>query len=142
MNTKQASLRNLRDADLRVTFALPAAASTTVTSTPIDTGVRDSFSSFTNGAELVCQIPPVNATILPDTKTQTVTIENSDDPAFGKFDTLGTKVLTGADGVGAGADELRVGLSGALKRYVRAKIVSSASTTDGSSVVAELCLVT
>ncbi len=142
MATRQAFLKNLRDNDLRVTRALPGAASTTVNSTPIDTGIRDAFSIFPDGLEAVCKVPALNPTILPDTRTQTLTIEASDDVNFGSnVDVLGTKVVTGAGGVGATATELRVGLGGNLKRYLRAKIASGASTTDGSAVQAEFCIV-
>jgi hypothetical protein len=142
MATRSAHQRNLRDNDLRVTRALPGAASTTVTSTPIDLGANGSFSSRDNNLELVGKVAALNATQLPDTRTVTLSIEASDDPAFGSgVDVLASKVLTGAGGAGAAADEVRAGIASFTKRYARLKAVTGASTGDQSAVVAEFCVV-
>lgn len=143
MATRQAFKRNIRDNDLRVTRVLPAAASTTVVTTGIDLGALTSgASSRPDGLELVAKIPALDATALPDTKTLTVTIEASDDVAFGSgVDVLVTKVFTGAGGVGAAADEARAAINSFTKRYVRAKAVTGALTGDQSAVTAEFCVV-
>jgi hypothetical protein len=126
MATRQAFQKNLRDADLRVTRALPGAASTTVTSTPIDLGAISADGARDVNAELVGKVAALNTTQLPDTRTVTLTIEASDDSAFGSgVDVLGTKVVTGAGGVGAAASELRAGCRELhCARYARLKSVT------------------
>jgi hypothetical protein len=142
MATRPAYQKNLRDNDLRVTRALPGAASTTVTSTPINLGVVGITSSRDVSAELVGKIAALNTTQLPDTKTLTLTIEASDDPAFGSgVDVLATLVVTGAGGVGAAATEVRAGIATFTKQYARLKAVTGALTGDQSAVVAEFCVV-
>jgi hypothetical protein len=143
MATLRAFQRNIRDNDLRVTHVLPAAASTTVVTSAIDLGALTSgASSRPSGLELVLKVPLLNTTQLPDTRTLTLTIEASDDSAFGSgVDVLVTKVITGAGGVGAAADELRGAINSFTKRYVRGKAVTGASTGDQSAVVAEFCVV-
>jgi hypothetical protein len=143
MATKSAFQRNLRDADLRVTHALPGAASTTVTSTPIDLGAL-SFggSNRPGGLEVVFRVAALDATALPDTKTTTLSIEASDDVTFGTgVAVLATKVVTGAGGVGAAATEVRAAVADSTLRYLRAKAVTGALTGDQSAVVGEFCVV-
>jgi hypothetical protein len=71
-----------------------------------------------------------------------LTIEASDDPAFGSgVDVLATLVVTGAGGVGAAATEVRAGIATFTKQYARLKAVSGAGTGDQSAVVAEFCVV-
>jgi hypothetical protein len=131
----------MRDADLRATWALPAAASANTFSGNIDTGVRTSFGSLPDGVEAVVRVPALNTTILPDTRTNTITIESSDDPAFATFDTIATVVVTGAGGAGAGASEARAPIGPHNKRYIRGKTAFGVSTTTGAAVTAEFCLV-
>lgn len=142
MATRQAFQRNLRDADLRVTHVLPAAASTTIVTSGIDLGALTPQASRPDGLELVFKVPALDATALPNTRTLTLTIEASDDPAFGSgVDVLATKVITGAGGVGAAADEARCGVQSNTKRYVRGKGVTGVSAGDQSAVSGEFCVV-
>jgi hypothetical protein len=125
----------MRDASLKVTKALPAAASTSVTSNGIDTGKGlngDQLADF----EFLLTMPALNATMLPDTRTATYIIEHDTDPAFGTVATLnvGSVVKTGAGGVGAAADTFRFRLPTDAKRYIRAKCTFGASTADASTV--------
>ena len=144
MATGRAYQRNLRDKDVLVTQAMPAAASTTVNGTPIDLGATVFAKGIdrATGVEAVVRIPALNATMLPDTRTCIVTIQTSDDSAFGSgVRDLATVTKTGAGGVGSSADELRATIPSDCFRYVRAKVVSGASTTDMSAVSYELAIV-
>lgn len=140
MATKRAYKRNIKDRDLIKKFTLPAAASNSTTSAALDLGVRTAAGSLPSELELVLEIPALSATIAPDTRTVTLTIEESDAENFGSTTTTGTLVLTGAGGVGIAANELRVALSPHSKRYVRGKVAFGASTTDGSALEAEFSL--
>lgn len=138
---RQGSRRNLRDAALRATIALPAAASTSVVTAGIDLGERTTR-AIPPAVELVLKVPALSTTILPDTRTATLTIEASSSSSFaGTPETLRTLVLTGAGGVGvAVASELRVALPPDVDRYVRGKVAFGASTTDGSALTAEFAV--
>lgn len=144
MATGRAYQRNIRDKDLLVAAAMPAAASTTVNGTPIDLGAAsfDKGIHRSNGVEAVARIPALNATMLPDTRTLIATIQTSNDVAFGSgVRDLATSTTTGAGGVGAVASELRATIPSDCFRYVRLKCVSGASTTDMSAVSSEFALV-
>lgn len=138
---KQAGRRNLRDAALRATIALPAAASTSVVTDGIDLGDRTTR-SVPPDVELVLKVPALSTTILPDTRTATLTIEASSSSSFaGTPETLRTLVLTGAGGVGvAVASELRVALPVDVDRYVRGKVAFGVSTTTGAALSAEFAV--
>lgn len=142
MATRQAFLKNLRDNDLRVLTALPGAASTTVNGNGLDTGVRTDKAVFPLSLEFVCKIPALNTTQLPNAATLTLSIEMSNDVAFGSGITqLGSLVVTGAGGVGAAATELRVTPPREMNRYVRAKYVTGAGTGSQAASNGEFCLV-
>lgn len=135
MATKQAFMRNIQDRDLLSSFALPAAASSNTTSAAIDTGARSAAGSLPDGIEAVTRIPALSTTIVPNASTVTLSVEQSDDPAFGSgVDVLGTKVLTGAGGAGVAADEYRIAISPHAKRYLRGKVAFGASTTTAASL--------
>lgn len=141
MSLKQAFRKNFRDADLLKTIALPAAASTTVNTAALDLGSKTNMAIPPEDLVLCLKVPALSTTILPDTKTCTLTIEMSDDSAFGSGnETLRTATLTGAGGVGAAAAEIRAALPEDFKRYVRGKVAFGALTTDGSALSAELAL--
>lgn len=136
--------RQIEDALLSNDTALPSAASTTVTTAVID---LDAFSSTASGIrqgniEAGLSIPALSTTILPDTRTMTLTIEESDSSTFASgVETIRTLVLTGAGGVGIAVTSLlqtRIPPNGS--RYVRGKIVSGASTTDASALSAHFAL--
>jgi hypothetical protein len=140
MATKNSAKRNIKDADLIKSIALPAAASNSVVTDYIDTGARTAFGSAPVDVDLVLTVPALSTTILPDTRTATLTIEESDDSAFGSSTTIATLVMTGAGGVGAAAAELRRNLSTNSLRYVRGKVAFGASTTTGAALSAEFSL--
>lgn len=128
-------------------IALPSAASTTVVTPVLDTTGGQAV-PYTNMAiappntEVVLKVPALNATMAPDTRTFTSTIEASDDSAFGSgIQTLRTSVQTGAGGAGAAATELRAVLPPDCPRYVRGKVVSGASTTDASTLTANIAFI-
>lgn len=128
------------DALLKVTRALPAAASSTVNSTGInlEEGTRGDLLA---DCELLLTYPALSTTILPDTRTMTYTIQHDTDAAFGTATSLtgGSNVLqTGAGGVGAAGGTLRVRLPTNVKQYIRLQITSGASTTDASATSATL----
>lgn len=138
MALKAAFRHQLRDADLHKTIALPAAASTSVVTAAVDLGVLTNR-AFPPGAKLCLRIPALSTTILPDTKTATLTIQTSPVSNFGSgVETLRTAVLTGAGGVGVAVpSEIRAAPPEDCPRYVRGKVDFGALTTDGSALTAE-----
>lgn len=143
MATGRAYQRNIRDKDLLVATAMPAAASTTVNGTPIDLGAAsfDKGIDRGNGVEAVARIPALTDTMLPSTRTLIATIQTSNDSAFGSgVRDLATATTTGA-GAGSVASELRATIPSDCFRYVRLRTVSGASTTDMSAVSSEFALV-
>lgn len=139
---KQAYRKNLRDADLIKSIALPAAASTTVNTAALDLGDRTVRARQAADNLSIClKIPALSTTILPDTKTMTLSIVMSDSATFASGnETLRSVVITGAGGAGAVAAEIRAALPEDHSRYIRGTIVSGALTTDASALTAELAL--
>jgi hypothetical protein len=129
----------LKDTQVKNTRALPAAASATVDGAALDLG-HGSFGDFVANAEFKLSAPAVNATMLPDTRTFTYSIIHSDNADLSSPSVLYPSVLvqTGAGGVGAAAASYISRLPVDVKRYVGARIVSSISTGDASSVAATL----
>lgn len=143
---KPAFQRNFIDNALTRAVALPAAASTTVTTAVLDIGEnrntdRDVAAGSQVGLEIAYKVPALSTTIVPDTRTYVHSIEMSDDAAFGTYETLRSITMTGAGGAGVAAVDLRAGIPSDAKRYFRGKSVSGASTTTAAAVVAELCMV-
>lgn len=139
MATAKAYMRNIRDKDTNVTSTMPSAASTTVNGSAIDMGAAGFAKAVDRSCggkvDLVCDTPDFNTTMIPDTRTLTITFQTSDDSAFGSGNVdIATFVLTGADGAGVAATQLRAALPANAKRYVRAKYVSGASTTTMAAV--------
>lgn len=128
--------RNVQDALFAVAdFALPAAASTSTTSAVIDLGA-DAWK--TPQIDFLLTIPVLSTTIAPDTRTVTAIVETSTTSIFTAVDaTIFSRILTGAGGVGIGAQTaLTCRAPANCARYVRAKVTFGASTTDGSAVSA------
>lgn len=123
-----------KDATLIESIALPAAASGTVTTDAIDIGENG------HAVDVVVDVPALSATILPDTKTSTTSVEVSNDAAFASFDTIASEVQTGAAGAGAAAISVRASVP-PVYRYVRAKVVFGADTTTGAALSATLAVV-
>jgi len=130
--------RNIQDASLNPSaLALPNAASTTVTGAAVDLG-SDTFK--TGHIEVDVAAPAINATILPSTRTMTFIVESSTTSVFTAVArTIYSKIVTG-DGSTAAAFSHRCRLPSDCERYIRLKITSGASTTDGSAVSAQLSL--
>jgi hypothetical protein len=129
----------MKDALLKVTRALPAAAGATVNSTGIDLqeGTRGDFLA---DCEVLVSAPALTTTMAPDTRTMTYNIQHDTDSAFGTAVTIasGLIVQTGAGGVGAAATTARFRLPTNVKQFIRLQIVSGASTTDSSAVSATM----
>lgn len=129
----------VRDTRLKVTRALPGAASTTVNSTAIDLG-HNTGGDFAANVEFLLSVPAVNATMAPDTRTFTYSIITDDNSSFSSAAIVqpGIIVQTGAGGAGAAAATYRFRLPTNCERYVGVRCVSGASTADASSVSATL----
>lgn len=128
---------NAKDAALRKSDALPAAASTTKNGTALDLGAALSQNGTRLApCELKLSVPAVTTTMVPNTKTITYSIESAVDAAFSAPIALATGciVQTGAGGAGAAAAEFRMKLPTNCARYVRAKAVSGADVTNSSAV--------
>lgn len=127
----------VKDANLKVTRALNASASSTVKSTSIDLklGSKDDFGA---NAEFKVSAPAVNATMAPDTRTFTYDVIHSDNSDLSSSSVVYTAVITqtGASSAGAGATDATVRLPLDVKRYVGFQIRTSASTGDASGVTA------
>jgi len=132
----------LKDALLKGTRALPAAASSTVDGAAIDLG-HSTVGDFLADCEWLLSAPAVNATMAPDTRTFTYSIIHSDNSDLSSPAIIhsGVIVQTGAGGVGAAATTARGRLPVDVKRYVGVRVVSGASTADASAVSATLELV-
>jgi len=134
---------NLRDQLLKITRALPAAASTSVTSTSaINLGVTANGAAVFDG-EFVLTAPALTTTMAPDTKTMTYDIIESDNADLSSPTTIiaGAIVQTGAGGVGAATAERRFKVPTTSKSYIGLKVTSGANITDSSTVSATLELV-
>ena len=127
--------RGIQDANFApASLTLPAAASTTVTTTGFDFGTN---TTFPESIEFRIVVPALSAVIVPDTKTVTVTVETSTTSNFAAIDeVLFTQTLTGAGGVGVAALDRRVKPPSNCAEFVRLKIAFGALTTDGSALAA------
>jgi hypothetical protein len=133
----------VKDAQLKNTRALPAAASSTVDGAAIDLG-HGSLGDFLANAELKVTAPAVTTTMAPDTRTFTYSVIHSDNADLSAASVLYSSVIvqTGASSAGAATASVTVALPVDVKRYVGVRIVSGVSTTDASAVsaTAELLL--
>lgn len=129
--------RNITDADLIKTVAVPAATATAATAS-IDLGMTEPFPLVEQVDVLVSL--PAQAT-LADGKTITVTLQDSaDDSSFAAIAGVATLVQTGGGGVGAVATSMRVKLPPAVRRYIKASAstVASSGTVSGNVVLETL----
>jgi hypothetical protein len=135
---------SVKDALLKVTRALPAAASATVNSSGIDLGALSASGARIELAEILISAPAVTTTMVPDTKTITYSVQMDDDSAFGSPTTLlaSAIVQTGAGGAGAAAATRRIKIPSNCERYIRLVAVSGADVTDSSSVSATMEVLT
>jgi hypothetical protein len=121
----------LVDAALTKTIALPASASANTVTAGIDLGDGLEKGKY----ELELSIPALSTTIAPDTRTVTLTIEQSASATFASgVSTINTLALAGASGAGIAASTLYARASVNNGRYVRGKVAFGASTTDGSAL--------
>jgi hypothetical protein len=131
---------SLKDTLLKLTRALPAAASTSVTTTSaIDLGHGTRGNPLFNG-ELLVSAPAVTTTMAPDTRTLTYDLISSASSDLSGPTTVvaGIIVQTGAGGAGAAAATARYKPHSASQRYFGLKVTSGASITDSSAVSATL----
>lgn len=129
----------IKDALVKGTRALPAAASSTVDGAAINLGLT-SRGDFVAQMELKLTAPAVNATMAPDTRTFTYSIIHSDNSDLSSASVIHSAVITqtGASSAGAASTTATVRLPVDVKQYVGVRVVSGASTADASSVSATL----
>jgi len=140
------SVPQVQDGSLSIALALPAAASTTVTSaTGIDTGVTTADANQPGDVDFLLTAPALNATQLPNTYTVTYAVICSASSNMGTPTTIfpACLVQTGAGGVGAAAATFRFRLPSQLPggtgmRYVGYTATTSASTGNCSAASATM----
>lgn len=130
--------RRILDAQWIKSIALPSAASTTVHTAvqDLDSGAaRTDRAIVPESIDAMLQLPALSTTILPDTRTYTITLLGGDTttPATQIGEAY---VVTGAGGAGAPAAEFHWRFSPGAHRYFWFQIVSGGSTTDGSALSA------
>lgn len=131
----------LRDAAVQQLIALPAAASTNVTSQPIDTQ-NGPNGHFLAPCELVIEAPALSTTILPNAAVATYKVVHGDAvDANGNIvspvDLIASAhVQTGAGGAGAAAAEKRYRLPVNVKRFVALNVAFGANATTGAALKA------
>jgi hypothetical protein len=124
--------RNIKDADLIITRALPT-ADATVVSTDFDLGAV-SPGVTAEGFELLLAIPALSATLLPNADTLTITVRSGSTAT--PTTSLGiVRVITGT-GSTIAAQEFRVKLPSNVGRYVNVQYVAAGGTGDMSGVSA------
>jgi hypothetical protein len=131
---------NLKDTQLKISRALPAAASSAVTSAAsLDLGHGTSGNPVFKG-ELLLSAPALTTVMLPDTRTMTYDIIESANSDLSSPNVIapGVLVQTGAGGVGAAATTFRFKPASNARRYYGVRITSGASTTDSSTTTATL----
>lgn len=123
--------RNLQDAALKVTKALPAANANNATDA-IDLTVTAPGVSVEN-IDLVVTVPATAS--LADTKSHTLKVQDSaDNSTFADVSLLATQTRTGAGGAGAAASTYRWKLPPSIRRYVRIYQAVEASGGDNTAV--------
>jgi hypothetical protein len=123
--------RNISDAALIETKALPAAAATNYTDA-IDLG--QTVGGTLEGVEMVLNAPAVAN--LVDDKTIIYTVADSaDNSSFTALSAVATVTQTGASSAGAAASEMRFKLPAGCRRYVRvgATVLTGGGDNTGSS---------
>ena len=125
--------RNIQDADLTITRALPTADGT-VTSTDFDLSAAP-YKGET--VELEITIPALTATHLPNADTLTVTVQNGA-TATPTASLFSLPVITGSTGYAGGV--LRYRLPSNVARYLNVKFVAAGGTGDISAVDATIKL--
>ena len=134
---------NVRDSQLTISLAGPAAASTTVTSAVnnFDSGETTALAVQPGLMEFLLTAPALNATILPNAATMTYQIVAADDAALSVNLTVllpGAIVQTGAGGVGAALATRRWRMPTVCQRYIGFQITSSVGTTTAVAAIATM----
>jgi hypothetical protein len=129
-------VRNIKDAALLVTRALPTADGT-VTSSDLDLAAVSPGVSLEN-VELAIEIPALTSTHLPSADTLTVTVQGGASATPSTSLNI-VKVITGT-GSTIAAQEWRVKLPSDCPRYVNVKFVAAGGTGDISGVSATIGL--
>ena len=123
--------RNLQDASLNpVAFTLPAAASTSTSSTTVDLGAYQFQPEI---LELELSVPALSTVIVPAASTVTYLIETSAVSNFATIDqTLMSEVVTGA-GAGVVAFLKRARLNPNCAQDLRFRVAFGAACTTGAA---------
>lgn len=130
MPTNVLNARNIADAALQKTKALPAAAAANY-SDGIDLG--QVLGGKIEGLNVVLECPALPA--LVEAKTVTFTIKDSaDNSTFAAIAELATTVVTGGTGGGAAATEVRFRLPPSARRYIRADAAVLTAGGDNTGV--------
>lgn len=123
--------RNIRDALLKTTKALPAQNANN-NHDAIDLGAASPGASVER-VEVLLTVPDLDD--LADGQTATFTFQDSADGAsFAAIPELETKVFTGAGGAGAAGGTRRVRLPSSVRRYIRVNQAMSATAGDNTAV--------
>lgn len=131
-------IRKVYDLTTTTVLAMPSAASTTVDGTMIDLG-SVANEVLAEGLEVHLSFPALSTTIAPDTRTFIFSIEDSaDNSSWAALSPVASKTYTGAGGAGVSAvaatAPFQFKLTPNVRRYIRVKCVSGASTTDASAL--------
>lgn len=124
---------NVRDANLKLTLALPASTSAVVSSSlDLETTSR---SDFVARCETLLTAPALNTSQLPDTKTMTYDLIASSSSNLSSPTVLvaGAIVQTGAGGVGAAGSTYRFKPASNVLRYFGFRATPSASGAGNAS---------
>lgn len=123
---------DVKDASLKITRALPA-STTAVTSTAFDTGKCTTLGKQLADVEFLVSAPALTATQLPDTKTMTYDIIESDNADLSTPSVLQSAVITQTGDTGAAAATNRFKIPTDAKRYIGLRITPSAAGTGDAS---------
>ena len=121
----------VQDASLNpAAIALPAGAATTVDGASVDMGTAnsDDLNPRLEQFEFDIAIPALDATAMPNTRTLSISIEDSDDDLTFVAIATDILILTGAGGVGTSAASVRYRLKTDARRYIRVSAVTGAGT--------------
>lgn len=143
-------MKELRDASLKLTRALPNGAATVTTSPAIDTGLNAGatgagvLGSQPGSVEFLLTAPALTTGELGDTNTMKYDIVHADSSDLGTNPTTyitAAITQTGAGGAGAAAQTFRFRLPTTAKRYVGFKATNSAAgNASGKSATLECLL--
>lgn len=134
-------MNQVKDAQVKVTRALPASTAAVTSTTAIDTGKTTALGEQKNSMELLVSAPALSTAQLPDTKTMTYDVIGSSNADLSSPTTLASALITqtGASAAGAAAATKRYRLASDAPRYIGLKVTPSASGTgDASGATATL----